>query len=86
MYRYIVSRTDYVKSLDMSLVRWKDFDGRMFSICFDIWEVVHDVLCSDAPEGHNINEGDVNEQESGTKDTLSFCWRALKESRFVACR
>ena len=45
-----------------------------------------DVLCSDAPEGHDISEDDLNEQDIGTKDALSFCWRALKESRSVTHR
>ncbi len=44
---------------------------------------MHDILCSDAPEGHDVNEDEFNEQDMGTKDTLSFCWRALKESRSV---
>lgn len=45
--------------------------------------MVQDVLCSDAPEGHDTSEDDLIEQDIGTKDTLSFCWRALKESRSV---
>ncbi len=81
--RHIVSRTDYVKSLDTSLEKWEDFDRRIFSICSGVWEVVQDVLCFDAPEGHEISEDDFNEQDIGTKDILSFCWRALKESRSV---
>lgn len=44
---------------------------------------MQDVLCFDAPEGHDISEDDFNEQDIGTKDILSFCWRALKESRSV---
>lgn len=44
---------------------------------------MQDVLCSDAPEGHDTSEDDLIEQDIGTKDTLSFCWRALKESRSV---
>lgn len=81
--RYIVSRTDYVRSLDASLDQWEVFDRRIFSVCSGVWEVVQDVLCFDAPEGHDISEDDFNEQDRGTKDILSFCWRALKESRSV---
>lgn len=44
---------------------------------------MQDVLCFDAPEGHEISEDDCNEQDVGSKDMLSFCWRALKESRSV---
>lgn len=44
---------------------------------------MQDVLCFDAPEGHGISEDDFSEHDPGTKDVLSFCWRALKESRSV---
>ena len=44
---------------------------------------MQDVLCFDAPEGHDISEDEFNEQDIGSKDILSFCWRALKESRSV---
>lgn len=49
--------------------------------CGDIWEVVKNVLCVDSPEGFEID--DIEDQDSGMgpKDTLSFAWRALKESR-----
>lgn len=41
-----------------------------------------DVLCFDSPEGYEESEeGDGLDLGNGTKDTLSFCWRALKESR-----
>ena len=41
------------------------------------------MLCFDAPEGANIADEEVDDLERGTKDTLSYCWRALKESRSV---
>ena len=84
MSRYIISCVDYVESLDTSLEKWETFDRRINLICSKVWEVVHDVLCSDAPEGYDINEDEGNEKDMGTKDTLSFCWRALKESRSVS--
>lgn len=41
-----------------------------------------EVLCFDSPEGYEeFEEGDSLDLGNGTKDTLSFCWRALKESR-----
>lgn len=41
-----------------------------------------EVLCFDSPEGYEESEeGDSHDLGNGTKDTLSFCWRALKESR-----
>ena len=83
MNRYIVSRIDYVESLNASLDEWEIVNKRIASICSGVWDVVKNILCSDAPEGYDINEDEFIEQEVGTKDTLSFCWRALKESRSV---
>ncbi|KAF2862354.1 hypothetical protein K470DRAFT_269010 [Piedraia hortae CBS 480.64] len=40
-----------------------------------LWEAVRPVLCHDAPEGY-LPEG-------ATKETLSFCWRALKEGSLL---
>ena len=70
-----------METIDISLDEWKNLDRRLSSICSGIWEVVKDVLCFDAPEGHDVSEDDFNEHDVGTKDVLSFCWRALKESR-----
>ena len=83
MNRYIVSRIDYVESLNASLDKWEGIDTRIVSICSGVWDVVKSVLCSDAPEGYDICEDELLEQDTGSKDTLSFCWRALKESRSV---
>ena len=74
---------DYIESLNASLDEWEGIDKRIVSICSGVWDVVKDVLCSDAPEGYDISEDELSEQDIGTKDTLSFCWRALKESRSV---
>ena len=83
----MVSHSDYSKSLDPSVAaplgKWEDFNRRIFLICASVWDAVHDVLCFDAPEGYDMGEDEINEQDVGTKDTLSFCWRALKESRSV---
>lgn len=38
----------------------------------------------DSPEGYVPEEGESSDLDIGTKDTLSFCWRALKESRSVS--
>lgn len=47
------------------------------------WEIVKPILCNDAPEGYALDEG---EEDAGinTKDLLSYCWRTLKESRYVS--
>lgn len=44
-----------------------------------MWEAVKNILTADAPEG--FESGSHDEVEVGTKDLLSYCWRALKESR-----
>ena len=51
-----------------------------------MWEAVRNCLCFDAPEGHEfqIEVEDDEEVDNGNKDILSFCWRALKESRSVS--
>ena len=82
--RYIISRFDFFDSLGLStqarMQTWKDFNERLIDNCWGVWEAVKDVLCFEAPEGHEINE-EGDDLDIGTKDTLSFCWRALKESR-----
>lgn len=57
-------------------------NDRILDCCTKIWEAVKEVLCFDSPEGYEESEeGDNLDLGNGTKDTLSFCWRALKESR-----
>lgn len=57
-------------------------NDRILDCCTKIWEAVKEVLCFDSPEGYEeFEEGDSLDLGNGTKDTLSFCWRALKESR-----
>ena len=84
--RHIVSHPDYFATLDRStksaLDWWRKFTERIHLICRGIWEVVRHTLCFDAPEGHEIDE-EVDDVDIGTKDILSFCWRALKESRLT---
>ena len=84
--RHIVSHPDYFATLDRStnsaLDWWRKFTERIHLICSDVWEVVRHTLCFDAPEGHEIDE-EVDDVDIGTKDVLSFCWRALKESRLA---
>jgi hypothetical protein len=44
-----------------------------------LWKCVHDALCNDTTEGTAAEE--LEEEDIGTKDVLSYSWRALKESR-----
>ena len=52
--------------------------------CFtQIWNIVKQVLCIDSPEGNT----DYDEDEAvdiGAKDTLSYSWRTLKETRYAS--
>lgn len=60
----------------------REANDRILDCCTKIWEAVKEVLCFDSPEGYEESEeGDSLDLGNGTKDTLSFCWRALKESR-----
>ena len=61
-------------------------NNRIFSCCLQIWDVVKGVLCVDSPEGYEPGEFEGSDLDIGPKDTLSFCWRALKESRFVSIK
>ncbi|PPJ54294.1 hypothetical protein CBER1_06556 [Cercospora berteroae] len=46
-----------------------------------IWELVKPILCDDAPEGYLPEE--LENTSNDTKETLSYCWRALKESSLL---
>ena len=84
--RHIISRPDYWELLKASTSlgpnKWDIFNERIVSICKNVWEAVREVLCFDTPEGMTVNE-ELDDFDCGSKDTLSYCWRALKESRFV---
>ncbi|KAI4198847.1 MAG: hypothetical protein LQ350_004996 [Teloschistes chrysophthalmus] len=49
-----------------------------YLVAASVWEAVKGILCADAPEGYEVENQD--DEVVGTKDLLSFCWRALKES------
>ncbi|KAI4087710.1 MAG: hypothetical protein LQ344_006595 [Seirophora lacunosa] len=57
---------------------WRDLIDQLLKTSVHVWEAVKGILCADAPEGYEI--GSANEFTVGTKDLLSYCWRALKES------
>ncbi|KAL9001465.1 MAG: hypothetical protein Q9169_000040 [Polycauliona sp. 2 TL-2023] len=58
---------------------WREYSHLLLRIAFDVWEAVKHILCADAPEGFEADTVD-DQNPVGTKDMLSFCWRALKES------
>ena len=55
----------------------------MISSCAGVWEAIKGTLCLDSPEGHQMNDKDEDDINIGMKDTLSYAWRALKESRYA---
>lgn len=85
--RYIVSRPDYYAGFvsfgDEDLRQWKNIHSRLLHNCSKVWDAVKEVLCFDSPEGHVVIEPDDDGPDVGVKDTLSFCWRALKEARYA---
>jgi hypothetical protein len=87
MLRYIINRPDFYSSLiddsDTGPALWRRLNQRIFKDCEDVWEAVKEVLCIDSPEGHASEEDELDGLDIGTKDTLSFSWRALKEARLA---
>ncbi|KAK5111618.1 hypothetical protein LTR85_011796 [Meristemomyces frigidus] len=75
--RYILERE--TSTLPKVLVLWA-----RLCVCLEtVWEVVKPILCNDAPEGY-LPEGLVEKApDVTTKDTLSYCWRALKEASLL---
>ncbi len=66
--------------------KMQDLYGRLLACCHKVWIAVRSVLCYDAPEGHLLydnDEDDEDDTDHKSKDKLSYCWRALKESRSV---
>lgn len=67
----------------VSPVEYRDLVSQIIKICTSIWHSVKGVLCYDAPEGYESDADEGNEAMLGTKDILSYCWRALKESSLL---
>ena len=87
MFREIVSRSDCEVLLNacagFKSAEWDTVCDRFLRLCEGIWKAVKAVLCFDAPEGTNLIDEDNDDLDIGAKDTLSYCWRALKDSRFL---
>ena len=83
--RYIISQPlfrTYISSQAYAGT-WPMLKQRMTSSCAGVWEAIKGTLCIDSPEGHQTNDRDEDDLNIGMKDTLSFAWRALKESRYA---
>ena len=83
--RYIIGRRDVLLAFQnaskASATAILDLKLHLLQCCTDTWLGVHDVLCYDAPEGRNLTDEEGDDVDMDGKDVLSFCWRALKESR-----
>ncbi|KAL8686368.1 MAG: hypothetical protein Q9218_007155 [Villophora microphyllina] len=79
--RYLIIRFNSYMVDAGHLQTWSNTCLRLLRIALSVWEAVKDILCADAPEGYEVESQD--DEVVGTKDMLSFCWRALKESRYA---
>ncbi|KAH8801530.1 HEAT repeat protein-like protein [Xylogone sp. PMI_703] len=62
-----------------TIEEWQSLTLRAMYSCSQIWEIVKNVLCDDSPEGHLPEELEGLENV-GTKDVLSYSFRAIHES------
>ena len=84
-YRYIIGQTAFYHTISAQAPTesWEKLKADLITSCIEVWKAVKDSLCLDSPEGHDFNDSGESEWTVGTKDALSFCWRALKESRYA---
>ncbi|KAL8899451.1 MAG: hypothetical protein Q9207_006199 [Kuettlingeria erythrocarpa] len=84
--RYLLVRTSCCTdtyALDpQALETWRYIADRILDLSSQVWEAVKVILTADAPEGCELERQD--EFDVSTKDLLSYCWRALKESSTLA--
>ncbi|KAI4724759.1 hypothetical protein E4T49_07502 [Aureobasidium sp. EXF-10728] len=82
--RYIIEKSGFyqVMSSDLTaLSRLQKLYTRLHNIFGALWNCVHDTLCNDTTEGVAAEE--IEEEDIGTKDVLSYSWRALKEASLL---
>jgi hypothetical protein len=80
--RYIIEKSGFYQMMSSdpaALSRLQILFTRLYDIFEALWKCVHDALCNDTTEGTAAEE--LEEEDIGTKDVLSYSWRALKESR-----
>lgn len=84
--RYIISQPRFYSNISTPSPAgtWADLKKRAMSSCAGVWTAVKTILCHDSPEGHCVGDQGDDDLEIGMKDTLSFAWRALKESRYAS--
>jgi hypothetical protein len=83
--RYIIERPGFYQMFSSDSAaseRLQLLYSRLYSIFGDVWKCVYDTLCNDVLD--SVASEDAGEEEVGTKDVLSYAWRALKESRYCS--
>ncbi|KAL2035004.1 hypothetical protein VTO58DRAFT_100921 [Aureobasidium pullulans] len=82
--RYIVERSGFYQMFSLDSAASKRLQllySRLYSVFGDVWKCVYDTLCHDVLD--NSASEDTAEEDIGTKDVLSYAWRALKESSLL---
>ncbi|THY29528.1 hypothetical protein D6D00_03503 [Aureobasidium pullulans] len=82
--RYIIERPGFYQMFSSDSAaseRLQLLYSRLYSIFGDVWKCVYDTLCNDVLD--SVASEDAGEEEVGTKDVLSYAWRALKESSLL---
>ena len=80
--RYIIENYGFCQMMSSNpatLFHLQKLFIRLYDIFEALWKCVHDALCNDTTEG--IAAEELEEEDIGTKDVLSYSWRALRESR-----
>ncbi|KAI9702424.1 MAG: hypothetical protein M1836_000903 [Candelina mexicana] len=82
--RSIFDRAGFYSTLGtVSMISlWRSLHQRIIRCCETLWERVRYVLCNDSPEGFLLEDAE-SEMSVGTKDILSWAWRALKEASIL---
>ncbi|KAG9956955.1 hypothetical protein KCU61_g9462, partial [Aureobasidium melanogenum] len=82
--RYIIEKPGFYQTMTSDPVVLSCLQKlylRLYDTFQDLWTCVHDTLCNDTTEG--IAAQELEEEDIGTKDVLSYSWRALKESSLL---
>src|SRR3569833_2610606 len=77
--RYIWEVLSQDRYSEADIHRLQALEGRIVLSCQRIWDIVKDVLCDDSPEGLLPQEME-DIIGLGTKDLLSYAFRAIIES------
>ncbi|ORY10759.1 putative death-receptor fusion protein-domain-containing protein [Clohesyomyces aquaticus] len=80
--RYIIDQDGFYAVSQSSTVQfdlWRKLHLRIYTCFATLWSCTRHILCADAPEGY-VPEDLEEEENTNTKEVLSYCWRGLKEA------